>query len=380
MSNALIAGSPPLQSKVERLTSLDPAAFPVPTGREEEWRFTPIAALASLLSEDSIDGGGLKVVVSNNLGVNVVRVERSHASVGRHWLPDERSAALALARTVAPLVISVEKETVVADPIEVELSGQGGIGFDHIVIDVAAFSTATVVLHHTGTGQISCNVETVLGDGASLTLISLQEWDDDAIHLGHHPVHVGRDATFRAFSVTLGGAVVRVNPTVTYAGPGGDAELYGIFFADSGQHLEQRVLVDHATPHCRSRVVYKGALQGKTARSVWIGDVVIRAAAVGTDTYELNRNLVLTDGARADSVPNLEIETGEITGAGHASATGRFDDAALFYLQSRGIDPAEAMRMVVRGFFAEILEQIALPDLVERLGTAIDAELEGTHV
>ena len=114
--------------------------------------------------------------------------------------------------------------------------------------------------------------------------------------------------------------------------------------------------------NCRSRVTYKGALQGEGAHTVWVGDVLIRADAEGTDTYELNRNLVLTDGARADSVPNLEIETGEIAGAGHASATGRFDDEQLFYLQARGIPEDEARRLVVRGFFAELVQQIGVPD------------------
>ncbi len=140
-------------------------------------------------------------------------------------------------------------------------------------------------------------------------------------------------------------------------------ELLGLYFADAGQHLEHRLFVDHAAPHCRSTVTYKGALQGEGAHTVWVGDVLIRAAAEGTDTYELNRNLVLTDGARADSVPNLEIETGEIVGAGHASATGRFDDEQLFYLQARGIPEEEARRLVVRGFFAELIQQIGVPEL-----------------
>jgi Fe-S cluster assembly protein SufD len=110
---------------------------------------------------------------------------------------------------------------------------------------------------------------------------------------------------------------------------------------------------------------------------VWIGDVLIRAAAEGTDTYELNRNLVLTDGARADSVPNLEIETGEIVGAGHASATGRFDDEQLFYLQSRGIPAEEARRLVVRGFFADIINQIGIPAVQARLLAQVEKELAG---
>jgi len=128
-------------------------------------------------------------------------------------------------------------------------------------------------------------------------------------------------------------------------------------------------------PHCRSNVLYKNALQGDGAHTVWIGDVLIRAAAEGTETFEFNRNLVLTERARADSVPNLEIETGEITGAGHASATGRFDDEQLFYLQSRGIPEDVARRLVVRGFFGEILSKITMPELRERLEAAVEAEL-----
>jgi Fe-S cluster assembly protein SufD len=129
-------------------------------------------------------------------------------------------------------------------------------------------------------------------------------------------------------------------------------------------------------PHCRSNVLYKGALQGDGAHTVWVGDVLIRPAAVGIDTYELNRNLVLSDGARADSVPNLEIETGEIEGAGHASTTGRFDDEQLFYLMARGIPADEARRLVVRGYFAELINRIGVPYLVERLTAEVDRELE----
>src|SRR5206468_8916773 len=172
--------------------------------------------------------------------------------------------------------------------------------------------------------------------------------------------------------VTIGGSLVRVSPTVTYSDKGGDADLAGLYFADADQHLEHRTFVDHAVSNCRSNVVYKGALQGEGAHTVWIGDVLIRAAAEATNTYELNRNLVLTDGARADSVPNLEIETGEIEGAGDASATGRFDDEQLFYLCSRGIDEAEARRLVVHGFFADIIRRIGVPEIEQRLMAAVE--------
>ena len=176
----------------------------------------------------------------------------------------------------------------------------------------------------------------------------------------------------------LGGEVVRTTTTVRFDGPGGDAQLLGTYFADDGQHFEARLLVDHSQPNCKSDVLYKGALQGDPdskkpdAHTVWVGDVLIRAEAEGTDTFETNRNLVLTDGARADSVPNLEIETGEIVGAGHASATGRFDDEQLFYLRARGIPEAQARRLVVRGFFNEIIAKIAVPAVRERLTEAIE--------
>ena len=172
---------------------------------------------------------------------------------------------------------------------------------------------------------------------------------------------------------------MRVVPTVRFGGPGGHAELLGVSFAGEHQHFEGRLFVDHNEPNCTSRVMYKNALLGESARTVWIGDVRIRPSATGTDTYEMNRNLLLSDGARADSVPNLEIETGNIAGAGHASATGRFDDLQLFYLQSRGIPEAEARRLVVRGFFADVVERIGIPELEQQIMTTIEARLGFTQ-
>jgi Fe-S cluster assembly protein SufD len=239
---------------------------------------------------------------------------------------------------------------------------------------VGAFARATIVLEHAGDAEYSELLSVVVGDGAQVTVVTVQEWADSAIHLGQHDVVVGRDASVRHIAITLGGAIVRLNTNATYAGPGGSFEGLGVYFADAGQHQEHRLFVDHEQPHCRSNVEYKGALQGETAHTVWVGDVLIRASAEGTDTYELNRNLVLTDGARADSVPNLEIETGEIVGAGHASATGRFDDEQLFYLQTRGIPEDVARRLVVRGFFASIIGRIGVPQVQEHLMEAIDAE------
>ena len=214
--------------------------------------------------------------------------------------------------------------------------GAGATAAAHLQLRTRPHAEATVVLTHVGSGALADNLEVVLADGARLTLVVTDEWADDAVHVGAQHLSLGRDATLKVISVALGGDLVRISPTVAFRGPGGDVELVGLGYADAGQHLEQRLLVDHAVPNCRSNVLYKNALQGDGAHTVWIGDVLIRAAAENTETFEFNRNLVLTERARADSVPNLEIETGEITGAGHASATGRFDDEQLFYLQSRG--------------------------------------------
>jgi Fe-S cluster assembly protein SufD len=247
--------------------------------------------------------------------------------------------------------------------------------YGHTIIKAGPMSRAVIVLDHQGSAAYADNVELVVGDGASLSVVSLQDWAPDAVHLSHHHALLGRDATLTHAAVTLGGSVVRLAPSVRYQGPGGDASLTGIYFADAGQHLEHRLFVDHSVPNCRSRVTYKGALQGEDAHAVWIGDVLIRPEATGTDTYEYNRNLVLTDGTRVDSVPNLEILTGEVVGAGHASASGRLEDHHLFYLMARGIPFEDARRLVIRGFFGELIAQIEVPEVRDRVTDAIEAEL-----
>src|SRR5262249_26400135 len=233
---------------------------------------------------------------------------------------------------------------------------------------------------------VGAHVGVSVGASANLTPVTVPDWAPDAVQAQHVKFRLGRDAKLTHIQVTLGGDLVRQYTSVDYAGRGGDAELYGLYFATApgrqdganephGEHFEHRLLVDHAVPDCRSYVGYRGALQGAGAHTVWVGDVLIRAEATGTDTYEINRNLVLSDGARADSVPNLEIETGEVAGAGHASATGRFDDEQLFYLMARGIPDEVAKKLVVRGFFGELLDKIPVEALRERLGEAIESRL-----
>lgn len=370
----------PDQSRAERLRSFDVSDFPMPSVRDEDWRFTPVADLSGLLA-DTPTGACLAWEESLPEGVTL-----STTSV-EEWRglglprPSDRAAAVAAAHSGGVGTIDIPAEAELDEPVRVRLTGSADeIVHGHLLVRVGRFARATVVLEHAGTSRYSEMLTVVVDDGADVTLVTTQEWDDEAQHLAQHDVVVGRDARVRHVAITLGGGIVRVSTNATYAGPGGSFEGLGVYFADAGQHLEHRLFVDHEAPHCQSNVEYKGALQGETARTVWVGDVLIRAAAEGTDTYELNRNLLLTDGARADSVPNLEIETGEIAGAGHASTTGRFDDQQLFYLMARGIPEDEARRLVVRGFFAGVIARIGVPDVVDRLMERIETELAGTEV
>ncbi len=351
--------------------------FELPTGREEDWRFTPLDRLRGLLDGTPSDGH-LKWSTDLPAGVELTTVGRGDPLLRDVPKPVDRVAALALHNSDGAVVVRVPAETELTEPTVLRLSGAGDEQvWSHIILDLGAHSRATVVIEHTGSARYAGGLSVLVGNGATLNLVSVQLWDDTAVHLQHVGIRLGRDASIRSTQVSLGGDLVRVVETVEYTGPGGVADLGGLYLADAGQHLEHRLFVDHTAPNCKSNVIYKGALQGEGAHTVWIGDVMIRAGAEGTDTYEQNRNLVLTDGARADSVPNLEIETGEIVGAGHASTTGRFDDEQLFYLQARGITESEARRLVVRGFFVEMIRRIGVPDVESRLMAAVEAELEG---
>ncbi|MBF6135519.1 Fe-S cluster assembly protein SufD [Nocardia otitidiscaviarum] len=378
----------PAVNKGEVFASFDVDAFEVPSAKDEAWRFTPLRRLGGLHDGSAVRDGAATVEVSEVAGVTVETVDRTDSRLGQGGVPTDRVAAQAYSGFEQATVLSIGAETEVTEPVMVTVTGPGAgkTDFGHVQIRLGNFAAATVVLDYRGSGTYADNVEFVLGDSARLTVVAVQDWADDAIHATAHHPRLGRDAVLRHTNVTIGGDLVRLTANVRYDGPGGDAELLGLYFADDGQHFEQRLLVDHSQPNCKSNVQYKGALQGDPAsakpdaHTVWVGDVLIRAAAEGTDTYEVNRNLVLTDGARADSVPNLEIETGEIVGAGHASATGRFDDEQLFYLRARGIPEETARRLVVRGFFHEIIQKIAVPEVRERLEAAIEAELAAVGV
>lgn len=368
-------------TKGDVFTSTNVEDFPVPHGRDEVWRFVSLRKLRGLHNGEFAQAVAQDVKVSEHPGVSAETVDRNDERLGRVGKPSDRVAAQAWTSMPEGQVVTVDPEVQVEDPITITFTGKGEdvTSFGATSIEVGHHAEATVVLKYVGSGTHADNVEFILGDGAHLTVIVDVDWENDAVHLSNQVAQVGRDAVLRHNSAIFGGEVVRIVPRVNFTAPGGDAELLGVYFADSGQYFENRMLVDHSVPNCRSNVLYKGALQGEKkneARTCWVGDVLIRSNAQGTDTYETNNNLILTDGARADAIPNLEIETGEITGAGHAATVGRFDDIELFYLMSRGIPEAEARRLIIRGFFNEVIHRIPVQSLSEELENRISEELE----
>ncbi|MFT4188173.1 MAG: Fe-S cluster assembly protein SufD [Aeromicrobium sp.] len=368
-----------VESHLHPEPSYDVADHPVPNGLEEIWRFTPLKRLRGLLDGAPSDA---HLVRAEELpeGVTISTVSTDEAKALGGIAPLDRLAALAVENAGETLLITVDGE--LDAPARITLTGDSveNTVWGHIVVKVAPFAKATLLFDHAGSAVYDVATTYLVGDGASLDVVSLADWDDDAVHAAQNNITVGRDATVRFFEFTLGGDLVRSSTNVDYTGPGGSADLLGVYFASAldggrGQHLEHRQFVDHTAPKTRSNVEYKGALQGQGAHTVWIGNVLIRKVAEDIETFEQNDNLVLTDGAKADSVPNLEIETGNIADAGHASTTGRFDDQHLFYLQSRGIEPDEARRLVVHGFFNDIIRRVGIPDVQERLLAAVEDEL-----
>ena len=360
--------TPPLDLS-PRVHSFNALDFDAPPGREEEWRFSPVAGLRKFFTVDEQAGS---VIGSGSSALTIV----PKAELPTRSIPSDLPSAVARSGVKQGNVIEIPAEALLTEPVVIDLTSSQALSYQHVEILAGAFSTATVVLRQQLSGDVNGTIAATLGDGAQLTVITILEGELTPAYAMYMPVFVGRDATYVGAFAALAGGAVRVNATVEYLSTGGRAELLGAFLAETGQHIEQRVFVEHEQPHCVSDVLYKGALMSPGARSAWIGDVLVRNRAVGTDTHQVNRNLLLSEGARADSVPNLELETGEIIRAGHASATGRFDDEQLFYLQSRGLPLDVARQLVVRGFFAEVLSRIGnaewrdvlLAQISERLG------------
>ncbi len=292
---------------------------------------------------------------------------------------EDRTIGVSDAAWTAGVFIHVPAEVELTAPISVHMHATAsGAHLPRVLVVIGHHASASVYLEHTSAGKghpilVDEVVEIVAQDAARVQVASLQEWGDEVAHLSLQKTAVYRDAEVTHLSVTTGGATVRLRPEFDLLGPGGRVRPLGIYFADDGQWFDLQPYVRHLAPRASSDVLFKGALQGRS-RTVFRGNVFVHRDAVGTDTDENNRTLILTEGARADATPFLEIECSDIT-AGHGSATGQIDARYLYYLQSRGIRRADALRLIVHGFFREVLSEIDLPGIETRAADHIEREI-----
>ncbi len=365
--------SVPVQTRSGRPRSTFVTDFESPSKLQEIWRYIPVDKLRGLDSEVMPELTPESVSLELPSGWSAEWLPTTKAGVGVAGQPEDRIAAAAWTNASQTLKLVAKGE--ISAPARVSVVHSGDASALHIVVETEPHSVATLVLDHQGSGALAEVLEVVTGTGSKFNLVSVQDWQLGASHVAAHFMKPGRDSQLQQTVASIGGQLIRITPSVIMDQPGAEANLLGVYFAESENYIEHRPFVDHIAERCVSNVTYKGALQGAGAHTVWVGDVLIRETAVGTKTYELNRNLLLTEGTRADSVPNLEIETGKIEGAGHASASGRFDDEQLFYLQARGLDSETAKRLVVRGFLNEVIQKIGVESVEERLMQVIETEL-----
>jgi Fe-S cluster assembly protein SufD len=268
---------------------------------------------------------------------------------------------------------------VVEDPILILhwCEGDGRASFPHTLVALGENSEATVLDRYGSPVTdhlVDAVTELLVDDNAHLRYLSVQEHGPRTWHLGYQRAQVGRDATVRTSAVALGGDYARLRSEARLDGQGGESDQLAVYFGDGTQMLDFRTLQDHNAPNTRSDLLFKGAVEDE-ARSVYSGLVRLRHAAQKANAFQTNRNLVLTEGARAESIPNLEIEANDVR-CSHASTVGPIDDDQRYYLESRGVEPEEAERLIVLGFFDDVFHRLPVGSLTEGLRRSVVDKLE----
>ena len=356
----------PDQSRAERTTSYAAADFPRPTGREEDWRFTPVDRIGDLFEVAPADEARIAVHVEAPGQVTVTTAPHtggvSPLGVGH---PGDRAAAVAWEAAGVVTTVTVPAEAELTAPVRVDITASDLARVNgHLAIDAGRHSKAVVVLSHKGSAHCGANIEVRVGDGADLTVVTLQEWDDDTVHLAQHDALVGRDARVRHIAVTLGGKVVRISTNVRYAGPGGDVERLGVYFADAGQHQEHRLFVDHEPANCTSNVDVQGRPAG-------------RRRAHGLDRRRPHpgrgrghRHLRAQPQPRPDRgrAGRLGAQPGDRDRRDRRRRPRERDRpvrrrAAVLPAGPAASPRTTARRLVVRGFFATVVSRIGIPEI-----------------
>jgi len=401
------------------------AATPMPTTRVEEWRYTDIAAVLKLdqvgLAEEVRPVStvaelpeGLRALVE--AGAAAGRVVQTDASVVLRELPEElraqgvvftsleaavqehpdlvrrhlgtalvpedgKFASLNAALWTGGLFLYVPRGVKVEAPLRAYrwISEAGGSVFPRTLVVLEEGASASLVdeMASPDFDRVTLSVgaaELFAGEGAHLNYVSLQSFGTGVVHLPTERVVAGRDARITTLYLTLGGSVARADVRCALTKPGSHVDLLGVYLAEGTQHFDHETLQDHVSAHASSNLLFKGAIRDRS-RSVFRGLIRVHPGAQRTDAYQTNRNLLLSSEARADSLPNLEIEADDVR-CSHAATVGQLDEEEVFYLLSRGIPKAEAMRLVVFGFFGEVLEQLPLPEVRAELVRAIERKLE----
>jgi Fe-S cluster assembly protein SufD len=397
-------------------------AMPIPSQETEEWRYTDLSDFDLTFAPYTPGGGpeainehrvlqaaavageraGLQIqrnsdVISTQLssdaqasGVVFCDLDVASAShpdlVGPHLhslVPTSRTKFLALhgAFRTGGTFLYVPDGVQVELPLQTltYLDADGAAVFPHTLIVVGANASCTFVDRYVSPDLdrafSDAVTEIVVGDGARVRYASIQDWGVGVTHLGVQRAYVGRDAEIRTLAIGFGADLARAEAETILAEPGGSSEMLGIFFADGEQHFDHRTLQDHVAPNCQSDLLYKGALRDRS-RAVYSGWVHVRPDAQKTNAMQTSRNIVLSEHAKADAIPNLEIEANDVR-CGHAASVGPVDDEAVFYLQSRGITREDAERLIVTGFFQEVLDRVTIDEVREGAEAAIADELAG---
>ncbi len=380
--------------RVEEWRYTDPARFDLgreilTAGGEPSGESELLAKAGELAGRLAIvDGAVVEATVSDaarERGVvvtDLVTAAREHADLvaehlGTASATDDKFGALSLAAATGSAVVIIPPEVQLERPIgiSIEIAGAGAVA-PRVLVIAGRHSRAAVYVDQIGRGRatVVSAVEAIVGDEARVDLVTAQRWADEIDLIANHSGTVGRSGDYHHLEITLGGGTVYITPDVDLAGEGSNAELLGVYFADEGQHFEHRSLIRHNASHSTSEEVYKGALQGNS-RATWYGNIRIEPHAKATSSDETNRNLILTDGARANTIPFLEILTSDVSACGHHSSVGQVDAIQLFYLESRGIPRQEAVRMLVFGFFTEVTDRIELPGVTDLVLEEISREV-----
>ena len=419
-------GLPDDAQRDERLRAFEAfQALPVPSQETEEWRYTdlskldldgfaPFAAGQRAETLDDVDERILEAVgdvgdrsgllIQHNSETALAHLDPALAERGvllssidaalqnspdlleprlHALIPADRTkfTALHAAFRTGGTFVLIPRGVQVEVPLQsfTYLDAAGTAVFPHTILVVEEGASVTFIDSYVSPDLESAlavaNVEIFAGPNAQVRYVSLQDWGRGVTHLSVQRADIQRDAQVRSLAVAFGGDLSRTEVESILSGPGGHSEMLGVYFTDGSQHFDHRSLQDHVAPHCTSDLLYKGALRD-SSRVVYSGLIRVAPGANGTDAFQTNRNVVLSDEAKADSIPNLEIENNDVR-CSHAASVGPVDEEEIFYLQTRGIARDEAERLIVTGFFQEVLDRVPLEEVRTTLESAIESELRG---